>query len=75
MLGERSAQLSAEVDQPKKKTLYVFFLRVRVRHDAAKCKRWRSIQMTAAVVTHEATGTAGIYLYKVDLPSHYIILG
>lgn len=64
MLGEHSAQLSAEVDQPEKNRS-MLFLRVRVRHDAAKCKRWRWIQMTAAVVTHKAKGTAGIYVYKV----------
>lgn len=53
MLGEHSAQLSAEVDQPEK-TRSMLFLRVRVRHDAAKCN-----------VTHKAKGTAGIYVYKV----------
>lgn len=36
---------------------WIVFLRIRVRHDVAKCKIWRWIQMTAALVNPKTTGT------------------
>lgn len=73
VVGEHLAQLRAKWNIQTDGC--IVFLRVGVRHDAAKCKIWRRIQVTATVVNPKATGILCILLlYEVDLTGYYIIL-